>query len=173
MSSIPTKQIDGDVSIGRNVSIGGDANIQGDARIGHDLVVEGWLEAKNIRGANKGLFASVEALREAYPQPHNGWFAGVPVSDQEITDLGLTVAEGKTLFRMYVGSGGNWVPINKLYEITVDNRQVEEVRAELSTLSEQQANLEKRVDTHDTEHQDRANRPWQPHQCQYRQYQHP
>ena len=43
-ASIPTKQIDGDVAVGRNVSAGGDANIQGNARIGHDLIVEGWLE---------------------------------------------------------------------------------------------------------------------------------
>ena len=100
MSSIPTKQIDGDVAVGRNVSAGGDANIQGNARIGHDLIVEGWLEAKNIKGVNKGLFASVAALREAYPQPHDGWFAGVSASDKDIADLELTVQQGKALFRI-------------------------------------------------------------------------
>lgn len=153
MSSIPTKQIDGDVAVGRNVSAGGDANVQGNARIGHDLVVEGWLEAKNIKGVNKGLFATVAALREAYPQPHDGWFAGVSASDKDIADLGLTVQQGKALFRMYVGSGGDWVcePINKLYEIVVDNEQVDDLRDELSTLRGQHENLEKRVDAHDTE----------------------
>ena len=153
MSSIPTKQIDGDVAVGRNVSAGGDANIQGNARIGHDLIVEGWLEAKNIKGVNKGLFASVAALREAYPQPHDGWFAGVSASDKDIADLELTVQQGKALFRMYVGSGGDWVcePINKLYEIVVDNEQVDNLREDLSTLRGQHESLEKRVDAHDTE----------------------
>lgn len=153
MSSIPTKQIDGDVAVGRNVSAGGDANIQGNARVGHDLKVEGWLEAKNIKGVNKGLFASAAALREAYPQPHDGWFAGVSASEADITALGLTVQQGKALFRMYVGSGGDWVcePINKLYEIVVDNVQVNNLRADLTTLQGQHSTLEGRVDGHDTE----------------------
>ncbi len=153
MSSIPTKQIDGDVAVGRNVSAGGDANIQGNARVGHDMIVEGWLEAKNIKGVNKGLFATVTALREAYPRPHDGWFAGVSASDKDIADLGLTVQQGKALFRMYVGDGGDWVcePINKLYEIVVDNEQVDNLRADLSTLRGQHESLEKRVDGHDTE----------------------
>jgi len=153
MSSIPTKQIDGDVAVGRNVSAGGDANIQGNVRVGHDLKVEGWLEAKNIKGVNKGLFATAAALREAYPQPHDGWFAGVSASDADITALGLTVQQGKALFRMYVGSGGDWVcePINKLYEIVVDNEQVDNLREDLSTLRGQHEGLEKRVDGHDGE----------------------
>ena len=153
MSSIPTKQIDGDVAVGRNVSAGGDANVQGNVRVGHDLKVEGWLEAKNIKGVNKGLFASAAALREAYPQPHDGWFAGVSASEADITALGLTVQQGKALFRMYVGSGGDWVcePINKLYEIVVDNVQVNNLREDLSTLQGKHEALEKRVDGHDTE----------------------
>ena len=153
MSSIPTKQIDGDVSVGRNVSAGGNANIQGNARVGHNLKVEGWLEAKNVKGVNKGLFASVTALREAYPHPHDGWFAGVSASEKDISDLGLTVQQGKALFRMYVGCGGDWVcePINKLYEIVVDNEQVDNLREDLSTLRGEHENLEARVDGHDTE----------------------
>lgn len=75
MSPIPTKQIDGDVAVGRNVSIGGDANIQGSARIGHNLKIEGWLEARNIKGALKGFFPTVEALRAAYALPETGWLA--------------------------------------------------------------------------------------------------
>lgn len=54
---------------------------------------------------------------------------------------------------MYVGSGGDWVcePINKLYEIVVDNEQVDNLREDLSTLRGQHESLEKRVDAHDTE----------------------
>lgn len=159
MSSIPTKQIDGDVAVGRNVSAGGDANVQGNARIGHDLKVEGWLEAKNIKGANKGLFASAIALRKAYPQPHDGWFAGVPATAIDIQQLGLTVQEGKALFRMYIGSGGVWVcqPLNMLYEIVVDNSQMNNLSGHLSSLQEdhdalqnEHNALKERVDVLDT-----------------------
>lgn len=75
MGAIPTKHIDGDATVGRNVSAGGNANIQGNVRVGHDLKVEGWLEARNIKGPEKGLFKSAQALREAYPTPHDGWWA--------------------------------------------------------------------------------------------------
>ena len=48
MSSIKTTQIDGDVSVGRNVAIGGKADIAGSVHVGHNLKVDGWLEAPNI-----------------------------------------------------------------------------------------------------------------------------
>ena len=75
MSSIKTTQMDGDVSVGRNVAIGGGTIIQGDGHIKGFLKVDGWLEAKNIKAANKGLFTTVEKLREAYPLPRDGWWA--------------------------------------------------------------------------------------------------
>ena len=53
MSSIPTKQIDGDVAVGRDVNIGGKATIRGSAKVGHNLTVDGWLEAKNIKARTK------------------------------------------------------------------------------------------------------------------------
>lgn len=75
MSSIPTQQIDGYVSVGRSVAIGGKAIVRGSATIGHHLKVEGWVDAPNIKGPLKGLFASPDALRAAYPRPMPGWFA--------------------------------------------------------------------------------------------------
>ena len=54
MSSIKTTEIEGDVSVGRHVSIGGNANVQGNATVKKNLKVEGWLDAKNIKGPNKG-----------------------------------------------------------------------------------------------------------------------
>lgn len=75
--SVPTKQIDGDVAVGRNVTAGGDANIQGGARVGHNLKVEGWLDAPNLRHPNKGMYMSGDALKEAYPLPQKGWWAVV------------------------------------------------------------------------------------------------
>lgn len=40
-----------------------------------DLKVEGWLDAPNIRGFLKGLYASPEDLYDAWPRPANGWAA--------------------------------------------------------------------------------------------------
>lgn len=94
MSSIPTKQIDGDVAVGRNVSVGGKATVRGSATIGHNLKVEGWLDAPNVKGPNKGLFKTAVQLREAYPNPHEGWWALV----------------GDTLpAQVYMANGGAWV----------------------------------------------------------------
>ena len=114
MSSIKTTQIDGDVSVGRNVAIGGTANIAGSVKIGHSLKVNGWLDAPNIKGTNKGVFLTVEALRTAYPNPHDGWFAGVGAS---------------TPFSAYIGNGGEWVATGGKIEVTADMSEVlEEVK---------------------------------------------
>ena len=77
MGSIKTTQIDGDVSVGRHITSGGNADIAGSTHIGHDLVVDGWFEAPNIRGANKGFFLDEAKLQEAYPKPQKGWWAVV------------------------------------------------------------------------------------------------
>ena len=105
MSSIKTTQIDGDVSVGRNVAMGGKAEIAGSVTIGHNLKVSGWFEATNIKGTNKGVFLTVQDLREAYPNPHDGWFAGVGAS---------------TPFTAYIGNGGDWVATGGTIEVTVD-----------------------------------------------------
>ena len=94
MSSIKTTEKEGDVSIGRHVGIGGNANVQGNVVVHMNMRVEGWLDAKNIKGSNKGIFTTVKKLREAYPRPHDGWWAIV----------------GNTLpSPIYVGDGGEWV----------------------------------------------------------------
>lgn len=94
MSSVKTTQLDGDVSVGRNTAIGGSLTIQGGGRVKGTFVVDGWLDAKNIKGPNKGIFTTVEKLREAFPRPHDGWWAIV----------------GKSLpSPIYVGDGGAWV----------------------------------------------------------------
>ncbi len=111
MSSIKTTQIDGDVAVGRNVATGGKLDVAGSATIGHNLKVDGWLEAANIKGANKGIFLTVEELREAYPNPYDGWMAGVGSS---------------TPFTAYVGKGGDWVATGGTIEVTVDMSQYTE-----------------------------------------------
>lgn len=80
MSAVKTTQLDGDVSVGRNVALGGKATVAGNVTVGHDLKVEGWLEAPNIKDINKGLFSTSTALAAAYPSPEVGWFALVGTS---------------------------------------------------------------------------------------------
>lgn len=94
MSSIKATQIDGDVSVGRDVAVGGKVTVQGRSHFKGNVKVEGWLDAKNIKGANKGIFTSVKKLKEAYPLPHDGWWAIVGTS-----------LPGP----IYVGDGGEWV----------------------------------------------------------------
>lgn len=100
MSSIPTKQIDGDVAVGRDVNIGGKATIRGSVKVGHNLIIDGWLEAKNIKGPNKGLFKTAVQLRETFPNPQDGWWALVTVEGSAASDH---------LGQLYIADGGVWV----------------------------------------------------------------
>ena len=70
-----SKQIVGDAAVGRHVYIGGNANVSGNATIKRNLKVDGWLDAKNIKDPNKGLYKSVETLKKSHPEPMSGWYA--------------------------------------------------------------------------------------------------
>lgn len=117
MSSIKTTEIEGDVAIGRNVTAGGNADINGNAVVHKNLKVEGWLDAKNIKGPNKGIFLNVTKLREAYPLPHDGWWALV----------------GNTLpAPLYIADGGAWVATGETAgNPTIDSEQYNQAVAEL------------------------------------------
>lgn len=67
--------VQGKASVSRDANVGGNANVRGNVTVGHDLVVKGWVDAPNIKGACKGLYGSEEALKAAYPRPMRGWFA--------------------------------------------------------------------------------------------------
>lgn len=115
---IKTREIEGDVAISRHVATGGNATVQGHATIKKNLRVEGWLEAKNIKGPNKGVFTSVAKLKETYPIPHAGWWALV----------------GDTLpAALYIVDGGEWVATGKnAGNPTIDCQQYNDAVAELS-----------------------------------------
>ena len=133
---IKNTHIDGDVSYQRNITAGGSLNIQGSARFGHSVIVEGWLEAKNIKGVNKGLFSDLSHLENAYPFPEIGWFAGVSATAEEITALGLPSVEGQSYFVMYICEADKWEkePSGKLYRIEVDIAQVNELEDNVNQL---------------------------------------
>lgn len=136
MSSIPTKQIDGDVAVGRNVSAGGKATVRGSATIDHNLIVKGWLDAPNIKGPNKGLFESVTKLREGYPTPHEGWYALV----------------GDSLpAPLYISDGGEWVATGKSAGTpTIDCQQyndaVEALEGDIALLSNDITDIEQSIE---------------------------
>ena len=73
--SIYNTDIQGNASVSRNVNAGGHADVKGDLAVGHNLTVRGWVDAPNIKGPLKGLYASEETLKAAYPRPQAGWYA--------------------------------------------------------------------------------------------------
>lgn len=100
---------DGDVTVGRNVAVGGDTHIAGNMSIGHNVTIKGWLDAPNIVGVNKGVFAALSTLQNKYPNPKDGWYAGVGESapfDVYIANDGEWVASGGTM-------GGEQLQINE------------------------------------------------------------
>ena len=128
MIGIKTTQIDGDVSVGRNVALGGKARVAGSATIGHNLKVEGWLEAPNIKDINnKGLFASSSALGAAYPTPRVGWWAMVgdssPFAIYRCNSAGTWTATGGTAsvsLTIDAETIAGWVSISSTSELPED-----------------------------------------------------
>lgn len=141
MSSIPTKQIDGDVAVGRNVSAGGNAVVRGCATIGHNLKVEGWLHAPNIKGACKGYFWSLTDLNDAYPAPADGDYAFVSESGLPgpiyIAKNGVWTDSGKT--------GGPELDINDIDDL---RKEVAEYSGSIDAIDKAQETLRADFDTH-------------------------
>lgn len=74
-NNIENHSVGGSVAVGRDVTVGGRSTVRGNATFNRDVYISGWLNARNIRGAGKGLYEKVEKLNSAYPNPENGWFA--------------------------------------------------------------------------------------------------
>lgn len=93
-NNIENHSVGGSVAVGRDITVGGRSTIRGNATFNRDVYISGWLNARNIRGAGKGLYETVDKLNSAYPNPENGWFALV----------------GNTLpADIYRAWGGEWV----------------------------------------------------------------
>ena len=74
-NNIENHSVGGSVAVGRDVTVGGRSTVRGNATFDRDVYISGWLNARNIRGAGKGLYETVDKLNRAYPNPENGWFA--------------------------------------------------------------------------------------------------
>ena len=75
MSSIHNESLQGNLSVSRDITAGGHLKVRGNSVFDHNVVIKGWLDAKNIKGPCKGLYASLDALKAAYPRPMPGWYA--------------------------------------------------------------------------------------------------
>lgn len=74
-NNIENHSVGGSVAVGRDFTVGGRSTVRGNATFDRDVYISGWLNARNIRGAGKGLYETVDNLNSAYPNPENGWFA--------------------------------------------------------------------------------------------------
>lgn len=132
-----SNRIEGDLLVGRNIYAGGDLNIPGNATIGRNLRIKGWLEAENIKDTNKGLFPSEDALKDAYPNPKQGWWAIV----------------GDSLpGPIYVGDGGKWVATgdeggNPTIDSESNNQAIKELQNELKTVSANHQDVKQNIVT--------------------------
>lgn len=120
--SVENKQVRGDASVSRNVNAGGNARVQGNMHVGHNLRVDGAIEAQNIKAANKGLFLDVAQLKARYPQPEEGWFAGVGSSSP---------------FVVYIARNGEWERTNGTFSVDVDmdsyNQRIDGLESQLES----------------------------------------
>lgn len=119
-------EIEGDLAVGRHIAAGGNLNIRGNAKFGHNVKVEGWLEAPNIKDINKGVFVSYQELLAHYPTAKDGWLAGVV---ETITDE--QSQETTTQITAYLGIEGQWV--RQDFAIAV-NMDVEQLKRQESNL---------------------------------------
>lgn len=122
----------GDMSVTRNANIGGRVTARGSGTFGGNLRIKGWLFAANIHDVNKGIFVDVETLRSVYPNPEEGWVAGVGAS---------------TPFDTYLGHNGAWVATGGTVDFVGDLSRYDEALEELySDVDNALATLEEKVD---------------------------
>lgn len=142
-NAVKTTQIDGDVSIGRNVSVGGNVTVQGDSHFKGRVRIDGWIDARNIKGENKGLFLTLDKLKAAYPFPQKGWYALVGTelpADVYIVENDKWVPSG--------GKGGDpSLDLDSVYnKLEIDNK-FEGQKQEINALIEKTDGFAKTLDT--------------------------
>lgn len=151
--SVKENKIEGDAIISGDVTTGGGVVANGSSVFKKNVRIEGYLEADNIRGANKGAFSDVEKLKEYYPNPKNGWWALVEISGNETT----------ANFAVYLVGSDGWYDSGKIFNsvsISIDEvslegnaiiasliADIEEVRSDLSKESTNRATADDNLKT--------------------------
>lgn len=120
MGSYKNTEIDGNLSVGRKITAGGDLTVRGKATFGHDVKVDGWLEAPNIKDINKGIYLSYNDLLVHYPTPRDGWLAGV-----------VETVSGVKQMTAYLAVEGQWVKQDYALEVDMDVEELVRLGAHL------------------------------------------
>ena len=129
MSSLKNEAIQGNISTSRDITVGGHLNVHGNSVFDHNVVIKGWLDAKNIKGPCKGLYASLDALKEAYPRPMPGWYALV----------------GNTLpANVYRSDGGKWVATGE--QGGEVNLYLDQLEKDVANLDDEVADIEENIE---------------------------
>lgn len=102
------KSYDGSVSVGRDAVVGGNVRVSGSQRVAHNLKVEGWLEAPNVKGAQLGLFLTAAQLNAAYPSPKPGQWALVLGQDASEPETAACGCERSFPAEIWMNQGGVW-----------------------------------------------------------------
>lgn len=133
--------VERNLTVGNNATIGAKLVVQGNTEIKHNLAVDGWLDAPNIRPAAKGLFTTLASLEESYPSPEDGWWAIV----------GDTVPG-----EMYVAKDGKWVDTGeKSGSIDIDTTSlIDQITAEEQARKSGDATLQDNIDAEATARKD-------------------
>lgn len=93
------QEFPGSVSVNRNITIGGGVTARENSTFSKDVIIEGSIIARNIRGACKGLFLSETTLNTSFPDPQQGWFAYVfvdKVPTEYVAEGGVWKTTGRT-----------------------------------------------------------------------------
>jgi hypothetical protein len=93
------EEFTGSISVSRDVTVGGGIKARGNSTFNKDVVIEGSLMARNIRGACKGLFLTEAKLNTKFPNPQQGWWAYVGTNIPApiyVADAGQWTATGET-----------------------------------------------------------------------------
>ena len=129
--SVKNEKFDGSVIIGRDLTLGGGVVTKGSSTFEKNLRVEGWLDAPNLRGACKGLFATEEKLNDMYPNPEDGMWAMV----------------GETIpAYVYMAENGEWADTGNLTDGIDINLNDTEIVVNLDELRDSISALETVID---------------------------
>lgn len=140
------REIRGSVLATRDISAGGHIRAGGNGYIGHNLRVEGYLEAANLKDSCKGLYCGADALKEAYPRPKAGWWALVGDSvpaEVYISQKGTWVGTGELSGEPQVDAGSWFAELPSLKAMcqeileTLDGAGLDEIKGAV----EETANL--------------------------------
>lgn len=139
--STTSQSISGSLSVGRDTAVGRNATVQGSATISHNLRIKGWLDARNIKGVNKGVFYDDADLKAAYP---NG-----TVPDGSFAICGATLPG-----ELWYVKDGVWTDSGKTAgELTADVEQylkdIETIETDISDINGDIEAIEKTNNTQD------------------------